>query len=235
MKSLLFIILQCYFSLFPSEAEDALKFVRDNARPIKQFTAGLSPSDRIVALSVVAPEISQYSRVLDFVELRTLFISYRNFGKGDFSVGYFQMKPSFIESLENEIINNKQLKKKYASYIPEGDLKEKRTTRLKRLSSLEWSLKYLEVFIEVAKNKTASISFRNIEDKVKYWATLYNSGFKSSPQRVAEMQKKKYFPHSSKKFNYADVALEFYKEFQKKKLLSALPAFYNKRPLAAFF
>ena len=210
MKILFLIMLQCYATMFSGETKEAVKFIEKNAKEIKANMPGLTAGERRIAMAIVAPEISQYSSVTNFMELRSLFITYRNFGRGDFSVGYFQMKPSFIEALEREIRNTKQLNKKYKGYLISGDEKSIRTERLNRLSTLDWQLKYLEVFVEIAKQKTSAIKFKNTEEKLRYWATLYNSGFNSNRTRVAEMQKKRYFPRNSKQFNYADVAVEFY-------------------------
>lgn len=210
MKTLLLILLQCYAALFPRETKEAVEFFNEHSREVNTQLKDLDKDTRQIALAIVAPEVSQYSSVTDFFELRTMFISYRNFGRGNFSVGYFQMKPGFIEGLEKEIANNAALKKKFSSYIPKGTDKEKRETRLKRLKTLEWQLKYLEVFIEVAKLKTKGIKFKNNEEKLRYWATLYNSGFNLSKEKVKQYQNKKFFPRSTKSFNYSDVALEFY-------------------------
>lgn len=216
MHIFLLILLQSFFNAYPKDCRDALDFIEENNKTINLNLHNLSDEEKIMAMAIVAPEISQFSSVMDFVELRALFISYRNFGKGDFSVGYFQMKPSFVETLETEIMKNNKLKSRYSSFIPNGGDKSKREQRLKRLSSLEWQLKYLEVFFEIAKLKTASIKFKDQEDKLKYFATLYNSGINSSSKRVEEMQKKTYFPHNVRKYNYSDVALEFYREMLKK-------------------
>lgn len=215
MYYLLAILLQTYFAFFPGESKEATEFVKEHLPQINKELSTFSSEERRIAMAIVAPEISQYSTVSDFIELRTLFIMYRSYGKGDFSVGYFQMKPSFIEGLEKEIKNNKELKRKYGSYLLNGEGKETRETRLKRLSTLEWQLRYLAVFIDIAKLKTKSIKFGSSQERLRYWATLYNSGFNLSQQKVGEYQKKRYFPHYSRqKFNYADVAQEFYEAFK---------------------
>lgn len=215
MKTLLFILLQCYFAMFPRETKEAVSFIENHRQEFNSQLSSFDDETRDIAIAIVAPELSQFSNVLNFMELRTLFITYRNFGKGDFSVGYFQMKPSFIEALEKEVKSSGQLKSKYASYIPTGSDKEKRETRLNRLSELEWQLKYLALFIDVVKIKTQGIKFKTPEEKLRYWATLYNSGFNLKPERVKYYQGRKYFPHGTQKYNYSDVAAEFYNELKK--------------------
>ena len=216
MNTLLLILLQLYTSFFGRETNRALDFLEKNNSEITSTLSEMNQEDLETAMAIVAPELSQYSTISDMLEMRSLFITYRNFGRGDFSVGYFQMKPSFIEELEREIRKDKKLGKKYKTYLITGDDKTIRETRLNRLSTLEWQLKYLKLFIDVAGIKTKGMKFKSPEDRLRYWATLYNSGFNSSPQRVEKMQKIKYFPRNKNKFNYADVSAEFYRLFQEK-------------------
>jgi hypothetical protein len=53
-------------------------------------------------LSIVFPEIIRYNAFKDFLETKTLEWLYVEYGKdkADFSIGLFQMKPSFVEKLE---------------------------------------------------------------------------------------------------------------------------------------
>lgn len=220
MGTLGLILMVLYTTLFARESDDALDFIRSHAAEIRKETPALTPDERLAAMAIVAPELSQYSTVTDFFELRALFITYRNFGRGNFSVGYFQMKPSFIEEMERQVRANASLKKRYASYLPKGDEKKQRETRLERLSTLQWQLRYLQLFIELAKIKTAGMHFKTPEEMVRYWATLYNSGLNLSPAKVAEMQKKRLFPSRNSQFNYSDVALEFYQALKKMRIFT---------------
>ena len=56
--------------------------------------------------SIVFPELIRYSHLKDKVEISALYSLYVLFGKefSNYSVGMFQMKPSFIEKLETEIV-----------------------------------------------------------------------------------------------------------------------------------
>ena len=166
--------------------------------------------EKAIAMAIVAPEVSQFSTIFDALEMQTLFIFYLNSGKSDFSVGLFQMKPSFIENLERFISKNKSLKKKYHYLLPKGSERDKRRFRLKQLSTLEGQLEYLSLFLDICKTKTSEINFKDDKDRLRYWATLYNSGLNLTHDQVIGMQGKTLFPHFSSKFNYADVALEFY-------------------------
>lgn len=203
-----------FFGCFPKEANNAISFIEENKTTIQQSLNALSSDEQLIALSIVAPEISQFSSVLDFVELRTLYILYLNTGQSDFSVGYFQMKPSYIETLEKQIKHSKHLHYKYKDLIPTGSNRNRREYRLKQLSSLSGQLKYLEVFIEIVRRKTSSLHFNGTEDKIRYWATLYNSGLDLKQSDVSRLQELKLFPKLLKKFNYSSVSVEFYNELK---------------------
>lgn len=204
-----------FFGVYPKEANDAISFINDNKTVVREALSALSKDEQLIALSIVAPEISQFSSVLDFVELRTLYIMYLNTGQADFSVGYFQMKPSFIELLEKQIKRSKHLYSKYKDVIPTGSNRRKREFRLKKLSSLSGQLRYLAAFIDIVNQTTSSLHFTTSEEKLRHWATLYNSGLKLKEPDVLRFQKLNLFPKFEKRFNYSSVSVEFYYELKK--------------------
>ena len=57
-----------------------------------------------LAVAVVFPELVRYSALMDFMETTAVKALYQQKGvKGaDFSIGRFQMKPSFVEDLERQ-------------------------------------------------------------------------------------------------------------------------------------
>lgn len=211
----LFCAVLSYFSYYSDECNNTVKFICDNKEEIRQTLGKHTSIEQLMAMSIVAPELSQFSNIFNAIEMRTLFVFYLSIGKSDFSVGYFQMKPSFIEEMEKVILKDKKLKKQYSDLIPKGSIKEKRRLRLNKLSTLSGQLRYLCLFIDIAKQKTSTVKFCNDNEKLRYWATLYNGGFNLSMEEIKERQRVKQFPHFSRKFNYSDIAVEFYhhKEF----------------------
>lgn len=141
MYTILCTIAISFFGCFPKEAYEAISLINENKQMIQQTMCNISSEEQLIAISIVAPEISQFSKYLDFVELRTLYVIYLSRGKSDFSIGPFQMKPSFIEEMEKIVINTPQLIKKYKDLIPKGSDKEKRKFRLQNLSSYKGQLK----------------------------------------------------------------------------------------------
>ena len=164
--------------------------------------------------SIVAPEVSQFSSIQNAFELNSLKILYvqGGAGYGNFSVGFFQMKPSFVEALESKVNIYKDIRQIF-SFIPDASLneKEQRKIRLFNLDSLQAQLKYLEAFCLILKKKTSDIQFSSEQDRLKYFATAYNSGFELSQNKIYSMMNRKFFPHfGEKKFNYSTVSLAFY-------------------------
>lgn len=210
MKYLFCFILLSYLSFYPNESNNAFNFIEERKDTIDRELNYLNKEEKILAISIIAPELSQFSHIFNEIEMRTLYVIYLNSGKSDFSVGYFQMKPNFIEKMEQYIKKYKFLKRKYIDLLPSGSKREKRRFRLNNLSDFESQLRYLSLFIEICKLKTKNLYFKDNLEELKYWATLYNSGLELSPSEVIRQQKKKQFPKFLKKFNYSSVSAEFY-------------------------
>jgi hypothetical protein len=98
--------------------------------------------------------------------------------------------------------------------VAASSAKEIRRIRIHRLSTVYWQALYLSAFMAYVKEFTKAIPFCSSADKLKYWATLYNSKITSSPREVQLLMKQKLFPHFAQTYNYADVALEFYNILQ---------------------
>lgn len=210
---LLCTIVASYFNSFQKEAEEAVIFIAKNKSLICSILCDLSAEEQLLAVSIVAPEISQYSSFLNFFEQRTLFVMYLNNGNADFSVGYFQMKPSFVEDLEKKALVSKSQRERFKDIIPSGSEREKRKFRLVKLTSLAGQLRYLRLFIEIVRTKTNDIEFNDRFAKLRYWATLYNSGMDLNESEVLRQQTVNLFPKFERKFNYSSVSVEFYYNF----------------------
>lgn len=91
--------------VFERDIRLALEFLLQNEEIIDDVLSDLNESEKAEVLSIVFPEIIRWNEFQDVIEIsadRTLYV---NGGSklGDFSLGSFQMKPSFIESLERYI------------------------------------------------------------------------------------------------------------------------------------
>lgn len=187
----------------------------DNHKSIEQtLQTKLGDKKKSYALAIVAPEVCWYSALQDKGETYTLKVLYAQTGKGDFSIGYFQMKPSFAEQIENIIKSNNELKQKYSElFIIEDTQQAIRAERVSRLSSLKYQTLYLAAFYEIAESKISKWS-SNKEGHpqfLKNMATTYNGGLNISESKALLLQAKKQFPSmATDKYNYSDLVIEFY-------------------------
>ena len=112
------------------------------AAPVQEIIAHFEPQtiDDCAALAIGAPELMRYSMVSDFIETEILELSYVDHGLdyADFSIGKFQMKPSFVERLEAEICNRPLLHIKYQGLVnyPDTNVRSMRAERLQRIKSI---------------------------------------------------------------------------------------------------
>lgn len=175
--------------------------------------------DKNILLSIVAPEISFYDRFVGQMETiaSEIFYVQLGFDYADFSVGLFQMKPSFIEDLENSLDSFPELEKyKNQIRIKSNDQQKKRSIRLDRLKKVEWQLKYLCIYYIYMEKKHQNKKFISKLDKIKFYATAYNCGFNKSNSVIQKFYNLKLFP--SKKlgykdhFQYGEISIYFYKK-----------------------
>lgn len=193
----------------PSKAKDVMTYY-DNNPCIKQtLSSRLTNEHSFMGMSIVAPEIATHSEFIDYLETEVMEMMYVEFNRSDFSIGPFQMKPSFAVFIENYISKNK-IKKFKDLIITASSERETRKVRIRRLLSVKWQAIYLSAFLYYAESYTRAISFDSTESKLKYWATLYNSRIDSSPSEVKKIMQSKLFPHFAPRYNYSDVVYEFF-------------------------
>jgi hypothetical protein len=198
----------------PNEFQRAITFFVEHKSEFKKCAAETGLNYKQV-FSIVAPEISEYSSIKNYFESQSLKVLYVQKGAGysDFSIGFFQMKPSFIERLEKIVINDPKLYLSFDDFLINlKDEKNERKERIKRLESEKWQFKYLKLFLTIVKNNTKNQKFLNEEEKIKFYSTYFNAGLHKSHKEILKEMNHERFPNfSTKKFNYSNVCLEFYK------------------------
>lgn len=201
-----------YFTAYPNESREAVKIFKKHRGELASLLGDACDDDVVIAFSIVAPEVSQYSALSDFFETAAVKEGYPSAGSPDYSIGLFQMKPSFAESLESEVGKDSALKQKYGTRLAYGtdDIRKVRRQRVDRLADTGWQMLYLAVFVDVVKMRTATWGLASSEEKVRCWSTFYNAGFYLSRERVRQRQGVKQFPRNTKRFNYSAVAVEFF-------------------------
>ncbi|WP_038030332.1 hypothetical protein [Thermonema rossianum] len=167
------------------------------------------------AWAVVYPELLRYSLLRDEVEMYVLRQLYVRYGAGyaNFSVGLFQMKPSFAETVE-------QLARRYGCDCPlaftETTPEQQRRQRLQCLTQIEGQLLYLKAFLCVAYARFPALSQMPPEKRIPFLAALYNYGIEASEEEIRSWMKVKAFPYGryhTIRYAYAALAWRFYEQW----------------------
>lgn len=175
-------------------------------------------SNPVFMKSLVFPEVMRFHQLKDDVETESLRTLYVQFGKeyADFSIGLFQMKPSFAEQMEikaNTLLSTAvyhELQLGYNTTDPESIRRE----RIDRLQNTDWQLIYLTAFIAICNKQFETKSFTNELHKLQWYATVYNAGFERSETYLQKkIQREALYLQQNmpqKKFRYAALAGWYY-------------------------
>lgn len=195
--------------------------------------------DPMIAEAVVWPEMQRYDRLQDYMETSAVTGSYVSKGSAgfDFSIGRFQMKPSFVEELEKGWMRS-GLARKYGLWFDTADSADARRVRLSRLKKEEWQVIYAGVFLRLLYSSYGSYDKKGertqdgietlpTEDQVRIAATAYNRGcIWAAPgygdcSRILARAGEKHFHYAvvpsrrTKRYCYADLALKHYRKLIK--------------------
>lgn len=191
--------------------------------------------DPLIAEAVVWPEMERYGRLRDLAETAANYSAYINSGGGpDYSIGIFQMKPSFAETLEKAWMRS-GLARQYELWFDTADNATARRIRISRLQKEEWQVIYLGVFLRLLYNSYGSfdkngnwtqdgLETLSPEEQVRLAATAYNRGCVWSAagygdlDRLREHAGEKHFHYAlvptrhTRRYCYATLALKHYKK-----------------------
>jgi hypothetical protein len=225
---LLFLTAFCFFSFSPAtnfrthygeDYENALLFLQTNKRVFKTASENYGIEEKMLK-AIVFPELLRYNMLQNLLETKALEMIYVNGGSNevDFSIGNFQMKPSFAENLEMMAENNALWLEDFQSLCSYGNISDEksiRKERLKRLSSLEWQVKYLSLFFTVAASKLEKGLTKS--QQLRLIATLYNAGLHRTKAELEKLMNRPSFPFgysvdSKDQHVYSDISLFFYQQ-----------------------
>jgi len=204
-----------YSEIFSSDYQRAIRFLKEEGIDSSIQTYGLNPKE---AVAVVFPELVRYSSIQDKIETYALETLYVQYGKKyiNFSVGEFQIKPSFAEMIELDFIKKFGAKELAASFqMNAADTiqnEENRMKRVIRVKSKIGMIKYLYLFWKIINAKYPA--WKSEEEKIKFFATAYNCGYWRSRKEIESFQSKKFFQVgrsiTATKYNYADIAWYYF-------------------------
>ncbi|MCQ2137807.1 MAG: hypothetical protein MJY60_03795 [Bacteroidales bacterium] len=191
-----------------------------------------------IAESVIFPELIRYSLFQDRMEtgsVKSVYVS-RGSAGCDFSIGRFQMKPSFVEELEKRWMRS-DLPRKYDLYFDTKDSQMARRVRISRMEKEEWQCIYLAVFLKLlwldygsfdknGEQTQEGIDALPLKEQLRLAATAYNRGCRwvnpgyGPLDEILDKSHEKHFHTAfvatsrTKRYVYADVALRHFKEIQ---------------------
>ena len=168
------------------------------------------------ALSIVFPEMLRYGSVRNLLECaatRAVYALSPSFG--GCTIGHFQMKAAFAETVERYVTLSPGLRAKYPAIDFGGANKRiaDRWQRVGRINGLPCELDYLYAFIDICTEKF-SLEDLAAEDRLVLLATAYNAGMSRSRDDLERVSALNSYPSGfgspSSRWNYAAIALEFY-------------------------
>jgi hypothetical protein len=206
-----------YQKIFGADYIDALNYFVKNKTVILD---GLNKyqADPELIVPIIFPERVRYSIIRDIIETVAVEDVYIEYGPDyvDFSIGPFQLKPTFASKIENALIDSSILRKKYMVLLKykKTDLKGIRKERVERLRSQEFQLTYISAFYDIVSQRF-DLSDKTTEEKIAFIATTYNYGFLSDKAEIEAHINDTYFPYGAKykgkQYSYSDVAAYFYR------------------------
>ena len=178
--------------------------------------------DSRLAEAIVFPEMIRYSMWQDEIEKVAVNGLYVSKGKAgaDFSIGRFQMKPSFAEDVEGAW-NASTLAQEYGFAFNMASNNEARRSRVRRLSTMQGQCRYLAIFIRLQLLRLPQLQQATPEEQVRLLATAYNRSFSAPWQALCRMQDERHFhtdvikTSSTRLYCYADIAAEYWNQRKK--------------------
>ncbi|MEI6347940.1 MAG: hypothetical protein WCP69_08345 [Bacteroidota bacterium] len=210
-----------YRTVFPESFSNATYYLTQNKWMVDTLKKrGVDP---FISLSVVFPELIRFNQMQDNIEvtaLNTLYIQYGS-SYSNFSIGRFQMKPSFAEDIEAEWNCLTPKPECFKSVIFDStQTRNNRRMRIQRLDNQVGQLFYLSLFYFIVERKF-SINLKTDLEKVHFYATAYNYGFRRDFEKIkAHILMKEFHTDIFKTkfttcYSYADISSFFYQYFKK--------------------
>ena len=200
-----------YTKVFGDDWTSAAQFVNEHHAAWKPLFEEFGV-DAHLAEAIIFPELIRYSMWQDEIEKAAVNGLYVQKGtKGaNFSIGRFQMKPSFAEEVE-AAWNQSALAKEYGFVFNLQPNAEARRSRIRRLSSMQGQCRYLAIFVL----RHPQLLQLELREQVGMLATIYNHSFSTTWEQACHLRHQKSFhtdiiaTRHTPKYCYADIAQAF--------------------------
>jgi hypothetical protein len=200
---------QDFSTIFGARYQEAVAWILERAGTLREALDSRGVDARTL-VPVVFPEVLRFSLIRDRVEtlgLETLYVS-QGAAYADFSIGRFQMKPSFVERLEIRLPD-------LAGFGTAASARGVRALRVERLRDDAWQARYLAAFGSIAEADFPCAG-TDTEARIRFLAAAYNHGFWRSRSEIEAAESWRLFPSgASSPYRYADVAVDFYRRIWK--------------------
>jgi hypothetical protein len=201
---------------------DAVEYLEKNPWMYDTLVKANIPPD--LAFSVIFPGLTRYSAIKDIMETSAMKTLYVQSGRkySHYSIGRFQMKPSFAELVERNVVKYKLSDYKFKT----TNNPKARSERAKRLDSPEWQVRYLVLYIKIMDKRFSHLKWKTPEDKIRFYATAFNVGFNRNERTIRYMMSRRSLLRVSKdlksKLRHGDIAAWFF-ENDGRKFKSDIP------------
>lgn len=192
-----------------------------------------------IAEAVIFPELIRYGLFKDMMEtgaVKSLYVT-KGTGGCDFSIGRFQMKPSFAEDLEKRWMRS-GLARRYNLFFDTKDNETARRVRITRLENERWQCVYLAVFLKMfyldygstdkqGEHMQNGVETLPVREQVRLAATAYNRGCRwvnpgcGPLDEIRARSREKHFhtaivpTRHTKLYVYGDIAVRHFREIEK--------------------
>lgn len=208
-----------YSVVFGSDWDKALAFEKEN----RSWMEPVLKKHNIpyeIAIAVIFPELVRYSALRDKMEITLLKALYINLGEtyANFSIGQFQMKPSFAEIIRREAPSALGRKSDINFKQPDDfdHIADYRKSIVTNLEDPKSEFSYVVAFCKIA-DKKFRINRMDERNRVRFLATAYNFGINKSKEEIVSMVDKKYFNtklFKTQNYSYAEVSLFWYDNYR---------------------
>jgi hypothetical protein len=205
-----------YQEIFGDDWDKAMVFVRENRSWMEPILVRNHISYPL-AIAVIFPELVRYSALRDKMEITLLKALYINLGEdyANFSIGQFQMKPSFAEIVREQAPSAPGRRSGMISKHPSeyDDISNYRKSIVNDLEDPRTQFNYLIAFFKICEKKF-NINRKDETANMKFLATAYNYGIDKSSSQIEVMIEKKYFNtklFKTENYCYSDISLFWYK------------------------
>lgn len=206
-----------YETIFGADWQKAEEFERENRHWME---AMLNQYDipYYFGVSVIFPELVRYSAIKDKMETTLLKTLYVNLGEeyANFSIGRFQVKPSFASYIrtESSLCLGRRSEVRFSQPYEFDDISNYRKSIVTDLEDPKTQFNYIVAFFMICRKKFRTPGMDE-EERLRFLSTAYNYGIDKTKEQILSMMDKKFFSTKMVKsitYCYSDISLYWYRK-----------------------